>query len=81
MNYLTKQFWDFPHDSKLDVLQDPQHLHVMLKALNDEETDIQYNHDGTYTLYGRQEALLAVPKLLSTRLLLCFYMVAHRLVN
>lgn len=73
MNYLSNDFWKFGHDCKWDQLIEPQHTHLILKALNDEETSIQYNQDGSYTLYGKQEALLAIPKLLSTRLLFCFY--------
>lgn len=78
MSYLTKTFWHFNHDCKYDILSEPQHTHLILNALNDEETSIQYNNDGSYTLYGRQEALLAIPKLLSTRLLLCFYRVVSK---
>lgn len=79
MSYLTNSWWNFPHDSKIDVLQEPAHTHHILSALSDEETSIQYNNDGSYTLYGRQEALLAFPKLLSTRLLLCFYSAVNKL--
>lgn len=77
MTYLTEEFWKFGHDCKWDVLNEPQHTHLILNALGDKETSVQYNYDGSYTFYGRQEALLVIPKLLSTRLLLCFYNVSH----
>lgn len=73
MSYLTKSFWRFGHDCKWDILAEPQHTHLILGALSDEETSIQYNEDGNYTLFGRQEALLVTPKLFTTRLLLMFY--------
>lgn len=73
MTYLTNSFWKFGHDCKWDQLIEPQHTHLILNALGDEETMIQYHEDGNYTLYGRQEALLVIPQLLTTKLLLSFY--------
>lgn len=77
MNYLSDNFWKLGHDCKWDQLEEPQHTHLIIKALGDRETSIQYNNDGSYTLYGKQEALLAIPKLLSTKLLLCFYSIVE----
>lgn len=73
MKYLSTGFWKFGHDCKWDVLVEPQHTHLIYRALKDRETTIEQNPDGSYTFYGRQEALLIYPSILSTRLLLCFY--------
>lgn len=74
MNYLTRPFWSvIPHDSKMDVLVETAHTHLIYAALRDKETDIIRSADGTYTLYGKQDALLVIPRLLCTHLLLGFY--------
>lgn len=73
MDYLTSSFWKFPHDSKIDVLQEPQHTHLILAALRDRETSIELESDGTFILYGPQDGLLVVPQLITTRLLLYIY--------
>lgn len=78
MQYLSTGFWHFPHDSKLDVLNEPQHTHLIHRALRDKETAIESNSDGSFTFYGRHEALLVIPQLFSTQLLILFYgMIKH----
>lgn len=73
MKYLSSGFWKFNHDCKWDQLCEPQHTHIIHKALGDIETAVERNPDGSYTFYGRQEALLVFPQLLSTQLLIGFY--------
>lgn len=55
-------FWEFPRSSKLDILDERRHVAVYLAAFKDRDTDIeQVDHD-SYTLYGKDEALLANPQ-------------------
>jgi hypothetical protein len=72
MQYLSKGFWKFSHDCKYDILNEPQHTHLIHAALRDKETAIEHNKDNSYTFYGRQEALLVIPQLFTTQLLLGF---------
>lgn len=73
MIYQKTGFWAFDHSCKWDQLTEPQHTHLILEALSDRETCIQQGNEGSYTLYGKNDALLVVPRLLSTRLLLRLY--------
>ena len=77
MKYLSTGFWKFGHDCKWDILNEPQHTHLIHAALRDKETTIERNNDGSYTFYGKQEALLVIPQLFSTQLLLGFFSMAH----
>lgn len=79
MIFQKSGFWEFDHSCKWDQLVEPQHTHLILDALNDRDTKIERAGDGSYTLYSQQEALLVLPKLLTTRLLLCFYSMAINL--
>lgn len=73
MIYQKAGFWAFDHSCKWDILYEPQHTHLILEALSDRETHIQLGDDGTYILYGNKDALLVIPRFITTRLLLCFY--------
>lgn len=68
-------FWSaFEHSCKYDQLNDPNHLHLIISALRDPETNIVAHADNsTFTLYGKEEALLVVPRLVTTKLLLWMY--------
>ena len=55
-------FWDFPRSSKLDILDERRHTHIYLAAFKDSETDIVEVDRNNYTLYGKDEALLATPQ-------------------
>lgn len=81
MKYLSKGFWEFDHDCKWDVLQEPQHTHIIHNALRDEETSIEYNNDGSYTLFGKHEALLVFPRLLCTQLLIQLYILVKTVLS
>lgn len=75
---LTRGFWDLSQSCKWDKLEEPQHSHLIIRALGDTETSLLYNQDGTYTLYSKKDALLVFPRMLTTRLLLCFYRAVAR---
>lgn len=70
MNYLTSGRWKLDHSSKLDVLIEPNHTHHILYFLGDKDTHLEPESDGNYILYGGEEALLVVPSLVCTKLLL-----------
>lgn len=75
MGYLTTSFWNFPHHTKWDALKEPQHSHLIYAALRDVNTDIEKQEDGNYILFGDKEALLVIPSLLSTKLLLSLFQI------
>lgn len=72
MNFLDTGRWNLDHSSKLDILTEPRHTHLVLWFLGDKETTIE-RIGSDYILYGPEEALLVRPSLLSTRLLLCLF--------
>jgi hypothetical protein len=78
-NILTKNVWDLEHSSKIDVLEEPAHSHLILKFLIDAETGIEKEPDSTYILYGGSEALLVIPTRPATKLLLFWCYVIKKL--
>jgi len=79
--FLTEGAWELEHSSKIDVLEQPQHDHLILRFLGDKETGIERNPDSTYILYGKEEAVLVMPTQTTTKLLLFFVYKLKRLFN
>lgn len=55
---MDKSFWDFDQASKLDILREEKHLHVIVAALQDSHTRVMKNDHGSFVLYGKEDALL-----------------------
>lgn len=71
--YLTKGRWKLDHASKIDVLEEPAHTHLIYHFLEDSETKLEYEGEGAFVLYGPDQALLVKPALFPTALLLCWH--------
>lgn len=78
-NILSKDSWRLEHSSKIDILEEPAHTHLIHKFILDEETSIERSEDNTYILSGNEEALLVIPKRTTTRLLLFWCWITKRL--
>lgn len=70
---LSTGFWKLPHCSKLDRLDERRHTEVILRALSDEDTQIEEVSRNTYNLTGPSEALLLEPQssILQMVMILC----------
>jgi hypothetical protein len=53
-------FWNLPKHSKLDILREGEfnHSEVIIRALADEETNVEFIDKDTYSIYGTEEGLL-----------------------
>ena len=81
MNYLvTSTFWDLPACSKLDVLTEKQHGHIIVAALRDSETHIEFVDRGC-VLYGKEEGLLIDNPSLVLFLVLSLFMVFLKILH
>lgn len=69
---LSKGWWNFENYSKIDVLKEPRHNHLILRALRDAETRITVE-DTSFILYAEEEALLVNINSPALRLLLFLY--------
>lgn len=76
-------FWNFPPDSKLDVLKtnNDTHLRHLVEAICDKDTE-GIDQDGkSFTIYGRDQALIIIPESLPMYLfticLSCYYKIMH----
>lgn len=69
-NTLDSGRWVLPHCSKLDILEEPSHTHLILHFLGDAETEMEKLKDGSFILYGSQEAILVVPSKMTTLFML-----------
>lgn len=74
-----QRFWEFEHCSKLDVLQESSHLHIVLAALQDEETSVEQIDRRTFSLTGPDQSLLIVPQSGLLWLTLALYQTVIRL--
>lgn len=54
-------FWQFPHCAKYDEIKEERHAHLLVGALSDRETNIEKVDRDTFSLYGKDEALLIRP--------------------
>ena len=54
-------FWDFKACSKIDVLREDRHSHLLNCAIIDEGTKIQQIKPRTFMIYGEDSALLFTP--------------------
>ena len=69
---MPKSFWKFPQYIKWDILDEPKHSYIILAALRDPVTGIEWMDEFSYTVYGPEEALLIRPPTLSISLgMLC----------
>lgn len=69
---LSHGWWNFENYSKIDVLKEPRHNHLILQALRDADTRVTVE-DGSYILYAEEEALLININSPALRLLLFLY--------
>jgi hypothetical protein len=74
--FLTQGAWELEHSSKLDILQEPQHIHLIHKFLSDSETKVEREDKDHYILAGHKEAVLVIPTRTITLLLLFW---AHKI--
>lgn len=51
-------FWQFEHCSKIDVLNESAHLHLIISALKDKNTSVEQIDRQTYSLIGPDQAIL-----------------------
>ena len=70
---MDKSFWDFPACSKIDVLDERKHSHLILAALRDNVTEAEAVDRTTYTIYGSNEALLVQTVSMPLRVALLVY--------
>lgn len=69
---MTESFWDFPHSSKIDVLVEKRHSHIIHNALRDEWTCIEpMNRD--WIIFGGGDGLLIEPSSFYLHTLLFMY--------
>lgn len=73
MNYLTEDAWDLPASSKIDVLEEPEHTHLILRFCSDRNTEIELDEDKNLILYGSDQAVLVLPPVYPTTRLMLFY--------
>lgn len=69
----TQSFWQLPAWSKLDKLDETRHAHFILEALQDTETGVMVEQDGSIIIHGDREGLLVYQPSLSLFLILCLY--------
>lgn len=79
--FLTNDAWQLEASSKIDVLEEPSHTHLIMKFLGDQETGIERNKDSSYVLYGNEEAVLVIPSKGVTRLLLFWIYMIRTTLN
>lgn len=70
---MAKSFWDFPACSKIDILDENKHAHLILASLRDLSTGVEPVDHTTYTIYGANEALLVQTVSMPLRIALMVY--------
>lgn len=68
MDTLSRGFWKLPHCSKLGILREDRHRHIILSALWDADTGIEETEPSVFTLYGPDDGLLVQSNTAALRL-------------
>lgn len=58
LDLVAPNFWDFEHCSKIDVLSESAHLHLIIASLRDKNTSVEMIDRQTYSLIGPDQAIL-----------------------